>query len=181
MNITLHRVFSIEECFALTSAILSSPQLLPENDVYYFNSLGVLNLAEAAPYIPRLELVINREFGKDICFANNYSRIYQNNSTLKIHADRPGLDITASVCLRKDTKEAWPLYISKKSWEGPWSNNVDHQPWLAEFNAYNLEVGEAVICEGRIYPHWRETLHCNNDEKNIYVFFHWSRLSSLTS
>lgn len=181
MNITLGQVFSKEECLSLASAIIASPQLSPENDGYYFNSKGVFNLTEAAVYVPRLELAIKELFGKDICLANTYSRIYQDNSILRIHTDRPGLDITASVCIRKDTIGAWPLYVSKKPWIGLWSNDMDHRLWLAEFNAFNLEVGEAVICEGHIYPHWRDTLHCNDDEKNIYIFFHWSRLHSLTN
>jgi len=171
------RILSKDELQRTLQAIYEAPPIIEHDDEYYRNSLGFYGLTELAEYIPRLEAIVKYGYGEDLVFANSYARIYQNTSYLGVHLDRAELDVTVSICLRKDTVAPWPLNVSKVLWEGEWKKEVGHTPWLADYEAYDLQPGQMAICEGKKYPHWRDTLKCSNNDKNIYAFFHWTRRS----
>ena len=177
MDLIISEALTPLESNELVNAFFCSPnQNLEKEAEFYFNSKGVYNLARTLDYVPRIEAFVKKKYGPNLEFANTYTRLYQHASFLGIHTDRPGLDITVSVCLKKDTLAAWPLHVSNKPWVGSWENNWDMQPWMVDFKSYDLEVGQAVMCEGIVFPHWRDPINCPNGEQNIYAFFHWTRI-----
>lgn len=135
------------------------------------NKWGQGHLPIAKKFLPIIEPLVFGVIGSNYTANDTYTRAYYNDSSLNIHTDRPTLDITVSLCLRRDTP--WALNVSTIPWEGLWSNTVDHTPWLNNYNAYDLLPGQAVICLGNKNPHWRNTLICSPDQTNIYTFYHW--------
>lgn len=177
VHINLHQFINEEECKGLEMKIYPPPPPCPEyKNALDINSLGIFNLAEAAIFISRLELGINKQFRSCIRLASAFSKIYLKKGFLDTPSNRPRPAITASVCIQKDRKEPWPLNISKKTWEGLWKTNQDHSPWLEEFNEYNPDSGDAVICEELPYLYWQKALGCGGNKK-INIHFNWVRLN----
>jgi hypothetical protein len=155
--------------------MLNRQDLFAEDDKrYYNNSLGFFNLPETMPFVSRLEKLVKKSYNCNVKFQNTYSRIYQNGSFLGIHTDRPGLDISVSVCIKNNNIQ-WPLCISNNLWNGPWRTDIDTTAWKRDFSEQHLSEGDAVACEGVKFPHWRDKLECGPEEKLVYVFYHWSR------
>jgi hypothetical protein len=161
----------------LADAILMCPNLNDESGQpqYYGNSAGITNMEQTMPYVPELTELVKTIYDRPIKFSNTYSRIYKNESYLGIHIDRPGLDITMSICVGKTAKMKWPLCVSLHPWVGHWNPEQNKDKWLDLYASINLNVGEAGLMEGIIYPHWRDTLICNPDEYALYVFYHWTK------
>lgn len=167
-------VLNHEELRFLDDLILFSPYMKDEtSNSYYANTQGAA-LAEADIFANRIEQLVKSVYSHPIRFSNNFCRIYKNNSRLGIHTDRPGLDITVSLCVRKDSQGNWPLNISNKIWHGPWNDHADHSLYLSDYVSVNLEPGDIAVCLGTRQPHWRDTLTCADNQRNIYVFYHWS-------
>lgn len=170
-------ILSIQEAYTLSTAIenkiFSSPY--KEHTEYCLAYGG--NVAETDAYIKRIETKVKEICKRDINYSNSFSRVYVNGSFLNIHTDRPGLDITVSLCVRKDAKEDWPLCVSKTSLVSHmslWNNEQDHSNFKQNFIPINLEPGDAGFVYGTLQPHWRDKLICGPNEKNIYVFYHWT-------
>jgi hypothetical protein len=125
--------------------------------------------------VAELTELVSTIYNKPIKFSNTYSRIYRNGSYLGIHIDRPGLDITMSICVGKTAKMKWPLYVSLHPWVGPWNTEQNKEKWIDLHASINLNVGQAGLMEGIIYPHWRDLLTCKSDEYALYVFYHWTK------
>lgn len=85
----------------------------------------------------------------------SYSRIYYKNSSLKKHIDRDSCEISASICISKDTNVNWPLYFEDKN-----KNEV----------SVSLSDGDMVIYMGNKLPHWRNEFL---GEQHIQVFLHY--------
>jgi hypothetical protein len=168
------KILNQSELKIIADSMLGRQDLIVENDQYYQNSFGFYNLPETMPFVARLERLVKKEYKCNLKFQNTYTRIYQNESFLGIHTDRPGLDFSISLCVKNNSIE-WPLCISNKSWNGAWNPNVDTADWTSDFIKVDLQEGDAVICEGSKLPHWRNTLSCSSDEKLVYAFYHWSR------
>ena len=169
------KILNQSEIKIISDAMLNRQDLFAEDDKrYYNNSLGFFNLPETMPFVSRLERLVKKQFKCDVKFQNTYTRIYQNESYLGIHTDRPDLDFSISLCV-KNTSIRWPLCISNIACDGPWVSNVDTSKWMSDFVEVDLKEGEAAICEGTKFPHWRTTLSCASDEKLVYAFYHWSR------
>jgi len=175
MAINFGQVISNDESKILSNKVLGSEKLQPEGAPFYQNSSGVFNLPESFNFVSRLEDFLKPHYGYSVKFENSYARIYNKGSFLKIHTDRPSLDITVSLCIQHDTRTKWPLKISTEKWDGLWDQDADHSKWLKSYDSYEIPVGHAVSCEGVIYPHWREPLICSESQSNIYIFYHWSR------
>lgn len=162
----------------LSQQLLDSPDLSDElNSKYYYNSLGIANLPASLIYVPVIENLVKSVCDYPIKFANTYARIYRKGSYLGIHTDRVGLDVSVSLCIKKQSLCSWPLYLSKIEWFGPWREDIDVQLWKDNAIGVDLKPGEATIMEGTRYPHWREPLDCDEDQHDLYVFFHWEKLS----
>jgi len=169
------QVLSKEELKSIELGMLGRNDLNSEDPNYYYNSLGFYNLPETLPFVDRLEQLVKSSIEGEIEFQNSYTRIYQNESFLGIHTDRAGLDITISLCIKNNYIE-WPLCVSTIRWEGPWDTRIDSTPWRSNFDEVNLREGDMIICEGSIFPHWRNRLTCGTEEKLIYAFYHWKKL-----
>lgn len=168
-------IFNEDERLGLVAAFDAAPNKQNEDglEAFYKNSYGVYNLPESLYYVSELTRYVRQNY-PDAKFENTYARCYRKGSILGMHTDRIGLDITLSVCLEKKEDRYWPLYISNKEWVGEWDASIDHTPHVADAVAVNPKSGEGVICEGRKFPHWRETFDCEDDERALYIFYHWS-------
>jgi len=144
-----------------------------ENDKFYRNSFGVNQLPEALTHAHHVTNFIQKIY-PNIVFENVYTRSYHNGSHLLIHTDRPKLDLTLSVCLENMHNFKWGLKVGNVSWVGEWNNQIDSTPWEKSYTTTHVDLGEGVMCEGRKYPHWRDTLVCAPDERVVYAFYHWS-------
>lgn len=168
------QILSKQETAALDGLIMSHlfQDKMLERSVYCFGYSG--NVSETDVFSERIEQQVQQICKKDIKFSHSFSRIYVNDSYLDIHTDRPGLDVTVSLCIRKDTKQDWPLCVSRQSHSGLWNEKTDGTMYKKDFVAINLEPGDAGFVYGTMQPHWRDRLVCNEGEKNIYVFYHWT-------
>lgn len=168
-------IFDDQERAELVAAFDASPNKQDEDgrEEFYRNSYGVYNLPETLHYVSELTRTV-RETYPNAKFANTYTRCYRKGSILGIHTDRSELDITLSVCLEKDKKHHWPLNISNKEWYGNWDTDTDPAPYKADFVSVDMQEGEGAWCEGKKYPHWRDPFECEDDERAVYVFYHWT-------
>lgn len=148
-----------------------------EGGEYYSGSVGFANLPVANQYINKIEEAIKPVVGDNIAFENTYARIYNKGSFLGYHIDRAGLDITVSVCLKRDI--ASPLIVSafavseESIADHSWKKN--QKEFKEVFSGYDLAPCDGGIVEGRRHPHWREPLKCDDGQSNIYIFYHWRR------
>lgn len=168
-------IFDDQERAELVAAFDASPNKQDEDnrEEFYRNSYGVYNLPETLHYVSELTRTV-REAHPNAKFANTYTRCYRKGSILGIHTDRSELDITLSVCLEKDKKHRWPLNISNKEWYGNWDTTTDAAPYKADSFSVDMQEGEGAWCEGKKYPHWRDPFECEDDERAVYVFYHWT-------
>ena len=164
-----------QELEILSNAIINCPNLVDENrdTLYYKNSHGYSNINYTLKYVVMIEKLVLPSINRAVKFSHTYSRIYRNGSYLSPHTDRPGLDLTLSLCVRKDTKQSWPLNVSTIPHEGLWVSNDNIEKYKSTFLSIDLEPGEAGLMEGTKYPHWRNEIVCDPDDKNIYIFYHW--------
>lgn len=179
MTIKLENVLTLQECLDIEESLKSIKNKNIENGQFCANAVGYYNAPETLKYVERMEVLVKSFLGTNIEFENSFTRIYKNNSFLLMHTDRMKLDITISLCIKKDVD--WPLNISTKSIiipegeSGGWDPKVDNSPWATEFIPYDNKPGDAVLAEGRKFPHWRNKLSCRDDQENIYAFYHWRR------
>ncbi len=134
---------------------------------------GYYDLPAALKVVDKLDKVIKKDYGDNIVFENNYTRIYTNGCRLGIHVDRKELDITLSVCVFSNLDSQWPIYISndKLTEEDKLSNS--YEKYKTNFEKFETPVGAGVACTGKINPHWRDILYCSEEQSMIQSFFHW--------
>lgn len=170
------QIFTSNECEEIVKEFDAAPNKLNENGQhFYYNSHGVGDLPSTLKHVERITNLIKRKY-PDIIFNNTYIREYKNKSFLKIHTDRKDLDLTLSICLHKKTPVSWPLCISNTQYDkDEWDMSLDGEVYKKDFKAYDMTEGVGAICEGRKYPHWRDELNCEDDERLVYVFYHWKR------
>lgn len=125
---------------------------------YLGNSYGLGDMPGANCLMHQLTPLIKAAYG-DVRPANSYSRIYYNGSILNPHIDRPGLDVTMTICTYSDIDIDWPLYVD--------FNGTTH--------AIITPVGSAAIIKGTLHNHYRERLICADDAKVVQIFLHWTR------
>ena len=175
----LENILSLQECQDIEASLKLIPNKNIEKGQFSNNSVGWYNAPETLKYVERLGSVI-KSTGVNIEFENTYTRSYKQGSFLKIHTDRKNLDFTISLCIKKDVN--WPLNISSKriyipdNESGGWDPILEPDYWFSDFLAFDNEPGDAVLAEGRKYPHWREKIECNENQENIYTFYHWRQV-----
>lgn len=144
-----------------------------ETNHYYNGSVGFYNLPVTNKHLTKIEPLVKSVVGDNIKFENSFSRIYKKDGILGFHIDRPGLDVTVSLCLKRDAP--WPLVVSHKAADENYSEQ-NQDPYRLVASSYDLLPGSFVIAEGRKYPHWRDKYIAEEDQTNVYVFFHWNRI-----
>jgi hypothetical protein len=171
------QIFTPQQCAEIVSAFDACDNQVAEgelqNDPYYRNSYGLYQLPKALTHADYVTSIV-KKIHPNIKFDSVYTRSYHNGSHLLVHTDRPDLDLTLSVCLENKRGYLWDLKVSNVPWEGEWKNGIDHTPWTGSYSTTHLGLGQGSLCEGRKYPHWRDTLVCKPEERLVYAFYHWS-------
>jgi len=164
------------ECAELVEYFDASANKNNETDEFYGGSIGLYQPPVSLKHVGALEKIIAKQYGP-LVFQNTYMRSYTENSMLKLHTDRPGLDVTLTVCLEHNFDGEYPLLVSNNAWEGLWYNNLeDYSAWMEDNTATELAVGQGVVVEGCKYPHWREAFPFST--RGVYIFYHWSYLGA---
>jgi hypothetical protein len=143
-------------------------------------AIGFYNLSVTNKHLAKIEKLVKSVVGDNIKFENSFIRIYKEGSALPFHIDRPGLDVSVSLCLRRDIP--WPLVVSLKEEDEEYVAPTDfarkQESYRLSTLNYDLLPGSIVVVEGRKFPHWREKFSGNSDQCNTYVFFHWSWINN---
>lgn len=167
----IRQALTTEECRQLVEEFDASPTRQLEEEAFYRGSVGLYQPPASLALVPRLERQLAPVFG-ELEFENSYLRAYVRGSILAIHTDRPGLDVTLSVCLEHHFEGEYPLWRSRQPYTGPWDTGLtDHSRWTSDAVALELGLGDAVAMEGIKYPHWRDSFE--QDARAVYLFFHW--------
>lgn len=177
MNHFYYNLFTQEDCKSLSDEmfdLFDRNRLATDETVYTNGSLGAFNLDSTLRHVERIEPLIKNNYGSNIKFENTFSRIYRNGNDLKIHTDRPGLDITLSACLFSNIETPWPIYVSQDTVSGFWDSVADPKIFKKNYDTYHTPVGTGVSCLGTRSPHWRDPLNCGKKQFVIQVFYHWS-------
>lgn len=161
MVIFLKELFDKEKCDQLSKILLdyhNRGKLTYEgNNQHYKNSFGS-SLPEFNAILQELTPLVKEKTGyENITTKNSYSRIYFNNSVLKKHVDRKGLDITLSVCIFDNTGKDWPLHVQTDD----------------GVKSVITKVGDGAMILGTKMEHWRDAMNCREDQMVMQVFFHW--------
>lgn len=115
------------------------------NDYY-----GIFNTIQL-----KIQPVIENAFGFELIPTYNFSRIYNTNSRLGKHTDRPSCECSVTLNL-KNEKGSWPIWV--------------HHEKVSEAKAFDLQPGDLVWYKGMEITHWREP----NVEGKVYQsFFHY--------
>lgn len=162
MIIFLEKLFDQDRCKHLSHVLLNKfneNKLSSESsNEHYGNSYGS-TIDEFEKILYELTPLIREKTNiENIKEENSYSRIYFNDSILKSHVDRKGLDLTLSVCLFNNTNIEWPL-------------SVEHEGKVIDVVT---NIGDGALILGTKMKHWRERLICDSTQMIMQCFFHWS-------
>ena len=143
-------------------------------DGYVENSFGISNIPEAIEEIDLIKKLVLHDFGSQYEFTHAYSRIYVNGGILRLHVDRPGLDITGSLLVYDNLDKPWPLNFSNKEFYGTnWNLNTPQAEYKDSYYPLTIKPNQMAVCDGRKNPHWRDRLVCGPKQYSIHVFYHW--------
>jgi len=169
----LRGLLTPDECRRLVEEFDAASTKQREDDAFYRGSVGLYQPPSSVPMVPSLEQQLIPTFG-ELEFENSYLRSYVTGSILGIHTDRPGLDVTLSVCLEHNFDGEYPLWCSRQPFFGPWNGSLpNYDFWLKDADALELGLGDGAAMEGIRYPHWREPFE--QDGRAVYIFFHWRK------
>jgi hypothetical protein len=84
----------------------------------------------------------------------SYMRIYYTDSELKRHIDRPSCELSATMCIKKGSKD-WPIYFEKQN---------------GETVEVEMNEGDLVVYRGCVLPHWRNKY---DGDRHYQVFIHF--------
>lgn len=101
--------------------------------------------------LPKLEEITGLKLFKTY----TYFRVYQPNTILRVHRDRPACEISISLCLGFDSKRNWPLYC------------LDYEENVVKVI---LQAGDALIYRGCDLWHWRPKF---TGKQHTQVFLHY--------
>lgn len=110
-------------------------------------------------FMPFVRLLVNKVphvselLGEEVLPTYSYARIYQNNSELSRHRDRPACEISITLNLSKDTD--WPIFFER--------------PDKSE-TSIELEPGDAVLYLGCQADHWRNSFY---GKEYTQLFMHY--------
>lgn len=124
-------------------------------DNHYKNSYG--GEIKFDNIFDRLTEVVRNITGLNIIKSNSYSRIYFNDSVLKKHVDRDGLDLTLSIQIDNTFDKPCPIY----------GKGYDGTIYKSELNN-----GDSVLIKGGELEHWRDEII--GDGSLTCIFFHWT-------
>lgn len=118
-------------------------------------------------------------YDRKLIYSHEYLRVYYNDSNLKIHTDRPGLDVTLSVNI--GGLDNWEIKISKDRIPDEVLDALVHiqgqsfvENYKKNYETFLTPKGCGVVCDARDTPHWRDKLICKDDEYVMQIFYHWT-------
>ena len=95
----------------------------------------------------------------DLLNVNAFVREYVNTSMLKKHTDRKDISVTMSICLESTINKEWPLCAE-----------IDDRE-----HCFNTNIGDGILLfDADKITHWRDTLECQENERVVQFFLHWS-------
>ena len=117
--------------------------------------------------------VIEQNVGKKLWPTYSYLRIYDKDSDLPVHVDRPSCEYTVALCLGAD-----PINVPYEIFVGEEDDSSDYKYYddKKEYKRYRIDhkfamlTNNAVIFKGMNKIHWREM--CKHDHF-ITVFLHY--------
>lgn len=174
---THKNVFTAERLADFKRKIIGHPNLIAQNENSRYVRNAIENhIPEADEFLPEVEAFVKTKYLKPLKFENSFCRTYLTGGWMAVHTDRPGLDVTVSFCLKKDTTAPWPLCISELEYRAYdiWDNHVDMSVFKEKYITADLEENEMCVMLGTTNAHWREELVCDAKQSITYVFFHWS-------
>jgi len=167
-NFFYENILSITECGLIKKEFFETLKIAdPGADTRSPNSFGFYDLKSTLCYVDRLTQLIEKDYGK-VNFENSFTRLYQSGSSLLIHTDRDSLDVTLTINIAGI--EDWDMHVSNINYSEELFD-VDYQN---NCSSYKTPKGSGMACLGRIFPHWRNELVCNDDEYVLQLFYHWN-------
>lgn len=117
--------------------------------------------------------VIEQNVGKKLWPTYSFLRVYDKDSDLPVHKDRPSCEYTVALCLGAD-----PINIPYEIFVGEEDDSSDYKYYSSEkeYKRYRIDhkfamvPNNAIIFKGMDKIHWREM--CNHDHF-ITVFLHY--------
>ena len=117
--------------------------------------------------------VIENNLNKKLYPTYSYIRIYDKESDLPVHMDRPSCEYTVALCLGADPQDKpYEIFIGEKNEESKYSyfdSKKNYIP-LEILNSFPMLPNDALIFKGAEKYHWRE--FCKHDHF-ITVFLHF--------
>ncbi len=177
MNVVYTNLLTEKECTSIANGIFFNilhNRIKVEHECDSTNhAKGYYDFPPAMKLVDKLDKIIKKDYGDNIVFENNYTRMYTNECTLDIHVDRKELDITLSVCVFSNLDFQWHIFISKDELQKEDMNTNSYEKYKKNFERFETPVGTGVACNGKINPHWRDPLYCSEEQSFIQSFFHW--------
>ena len=155
-------IISYEECSYLSEKFYIEKNFTESQDFNRRNAYGFRPSSYFDQYLNKFKSTIENIVGNNfrrINPVNTFIREYFNGANLEGHIDRPDINITMSLCLDSSIKMDWPLYV-----------NVN-----GEVRNCSTRIGDGVvIIDSNKHYHWRDKLVCDESEKVLQFFLHWS-------
>ena len=168
----INDVLSIVECEEIVKEFDQTENKKIESKRFYNNAVGAYNLPTSLKFVNKVN-DIAKTFFSNIEFQNSYTREYREESFLKIHRDRSGLDLTFSVCLENKNNVTWPIHVSKKECFDKVELDNNPNNWKEEYESICNNIGQAIVLQGTKFPHWRDTFPGITGQRILYTFYHW--------
>jgi hypothetical protein len=156
-------ILSIEECVFLSEKFQDERKVNVSSDLKKDTnkSFGFRPSYSFDKYMDNLKPKV-LEFNPKIGTLNNintYVREYSNGGFLKKHTDRKDISVTMSICLESTINKEWPLFAEIEGKE----------------YSFNTNPGDGILLFGADRNiHWRDDLICEENERVIQFFLHWS-------
>lgn len=131
------------------------PALFPFGDSQTTNSFSYYGALFTDSLLLLLQPVMEKSVGRKLLPTYSYMRIYYKDGVLEKHTDRPSCEFSATLCIKCDTENPWPIFFQ---------DPTDKEVSLA------LNEGDICVYKGDELPHWREP--CKYD-KHIQFFLHY--------
>ena len=91
--------------------------------------------------------LMQKKTGLDLVPTYAYTRLYRKGNILKRHKDRPGCEISTTLCLGGDL---WPIFID------PTGEAGQIKPGAPQGTKIILKAGDMLIYAGHELEHWRK-------------------------
>jgi hypothetical protein len=130
------------------------PKLFAFCDPQTSNSFSYYGALFTESLLLLLKPIIEAHVGVELFTTYSYMRIYYKDSILEKHTDRPSCEYSATLCIRCNQDNPWPISFT--------SNGLT--------KSIILNQGDICIYKGDELPHWRD--ECSYDN-HIQFFLHY--------